>query len=73
MIMSSRFANTHSAALLKKPVPKAMTAILPAMRADAAATDKTKSDFSIFGDPLWGIAIVSGILFATLAALMAVG
>ena len=32
-----------------------------------------KSEFSIFGDPLWGIAIVSGILFAALAALMAVG
>jgi hypothetical protein len=44
------------------------------VRADAAATEEArKSEFSIFGDPLWGIAIATGILFATLAALMAVG
>jgi hypothetical protein len=31
----------------------------------------TESRFTILGDPLWGMAIVSGILLATLAALMA--
>jgi hypothetical protein len=41
---------------------------------DAAANDDSAaSGYSIFGDPLWGMAIATVILFAILAALMAVG
>lgn len=35
--------------------------------------DDERSDFSIFGDPLWGMAIISAVLFAVLAALIAAG
>jgi hypothetical protein len=37
----------------------------------AANDDKPKSEFSLYGDPLIGMAIASGILFAVLAALIA--
>ena len=42
------------------------------VRVEAAANDeRTKSGFSIYGDPLFGMAIASAILFAVLAALVA--
>ena len=71
--MSSRSRTTqHASPLSKKPVAKAI--VIPPPVRDAAANDESaESKFSIFGDPLWGIAIASGILFAALAALMAVG
>ena len=74
-MMSSRFTTTQrSPALRKKPAANAIAAVQPAVRGDAAANeDERTSEFSIFGDPLWGIAIASGILFAMLAALMAFG
>jgi hypothetical protein len=37
----------------------------------AANDDKPASVFSIYGDPLFGIAIASAIMFALLAALIA--
>jgi hypothetical protein len=74
-IMSSRLTTAQrSPALPKKPPAKVIAAVSPAVRADVAVDEEArKSEFSIFGDPLWGIAIASGILFATLVALMAVG
>jgi hypothetical protein len=45
-----------------------------AVRVEAAANDATPtSEFSFLGDPIFGIAIASVILFAFLAALMAFG
>ena len=72
--MNSRSAITkHSAASRKIPAATQVGA-LQAVRVDAAANDDTStSTFSIFGDPLWGIAIASGMLFALLAALIAFG
>jgi hypothetical protein len=74
-IMSSRFTVTQrSPALRKKPAANVIAAVRPAVRDDAAANgDVQTSEFSIFGDPLWGIAIAAGVLFAVLAALIAVG
>ena len=71
--MNSRVAAPkHSAASRKNPAATPVAAIRPAVRADATVNDDTPtSTFSIFGDPLWGMAIASGILFAVLAALIA--
>lgn len=70
--MTSRIkAPQRSPGLRQKP---AAIVVPRVARTDAVARAETrKSEFSIFGDPLWGIAIISGILFAALAALMAVG
>jgi hypothetical protein len=70
--MSSRLAVKPPAPAARKdlvavPIAKAP----PAARIDAAANDDAASTFSVFGDPLLGMAIGSGILFAVLAALMA--
>ena len=70
--MNSRFAATqHASASRQNPAANPVASVQPAVRENAAANDDTR--VSIFGDPLWGIAITSGILFAVLAALMAVG
>jgi hypothetical protein len=51
--------------------PDAAT-VKQAVSVDAAANDDTTtSSFAVFGDPLLGMAIASGILFAVLAALIA--
>ena len=72
--MTSRIkAPQHSLGPRQKPVA-IVDAVPRVARTDVVARAETrKSEFSIFGDPLWGIAIISGILFAALAALMAVG
>jgi hypothetical protein len=72
-IMSSRFADTRQFdASRKNPAATPVIDDRPAVRVDTAANDDTPtSAFTIFGDPLWGMAIVSGILFALLAALVA--
>jgi hypothetical protein len=49
-----------------------------AVRSEEPADDTVSGtgaapDFAIIGDPLWGIAIASVILFAALAALIAFG
>jgi hypothetical protein len=43
----------------------------PTAHADAAANDEELSRFSVIGDPLLGMAIGTIILFAVLAALVA--
>ncbi len=49
-----------------------VAAVPRAVRVDAAANDdRAPSTFSIFGDPLFGMAIGTGILFAVLAVLIA--
>jgi hypothetical protein len=40
---------------------------------EAPANDESTSEFSFFGDPLFGMAIASVILFVVLAALVALG
>jgi hypothetical protein len=72
MTMSSRFAAAqHSAAPRKDPAADA--GVQPAVRVDATANDTATSGFALSGDPLLGMAIASAILFAVLAALMALG
>ena len=49
-----------------------VAAVPQAVRMEAAANDDTAtSTFSVFGDPLFGMAIGTGILFAVLALLIA--
>ena len=61
----------------RKPVPPRIrqtpaAAVHTAVRVEAAANDdKPKTEFSVFGDPLFGMAIASVILLAVLAALIA--
>lgn len=70
--MNSRFAGTrHAPVRRKNPVANPAAGVQPGVRENAAAHDDTR--MSIFGDPLWGMAIASGILFAVLAALIAIG
>jgi hypothetical protein len=72
--MSSRFATTEHAAPSRKNFPATPIRMRPAVPADEAASDAAATPaFAIFGDPLWGIAIASIILFAVLAALIAFG
>ncbi len=72
--MSARLPVTkHSAASRKNLAATPVVGVRPAVRVDTAANDDTyTSGFRIFGDPLFGMAIASGILFAILAALIAV-
>jgi hypothetical protein len=71
--MSANLAATQqSAALRKSPAATPPAGVRSAVRLDAAANDDTPtSEFSIFGDPLWGMAIGSVIFFVVLAALIA--
>ena len=70
--MNPRFAVTQHAAESRKnraATPIVVRAVVPL---DEAANDATSIPaFRIFGDPLFGMAIASGILFAILAALIA--
>ena len=67
--MSSRFS------VKQRPASsRADPAAVPsaAVHSDTTVNDETPtSTFAIFGDPLWGMAIASGILFLVLAALIA--
>jgi hypothetical protein len=71
--MSSRFAvKQHSATPQKDFAATPVAGVQSAVRVEAAANDdKPRSEFRFFGDPMFGIAIASVILFAILAALMA--
>ena len=71
--MSSRSApKPHSAALQQKDAAVSNAGVQAAVRVEAAANeDEPTSGFSLLGDPLFGMAIATGILFAVLAALMA--
>jgi hypothetical protein len=70
--MNSRFpAIQHAPASRQNPAVNPVADVQPDVRENAAANDETRA--SIFGDPLWGMAIASGILFAVLAALIAIG
>ncbi len=70
--MNSRFAATqHAPVRRKNPAATPAASVQPGVRENAAANDDTR--MSIFSDPLWGMAIASGILFAILAALIAIG
>ena len=72
--MSTRSARKlHSAAAREKhaSVPGAVRSTV---RVETAANDdKPTEGFSFYGDPLFGMAIASVILFAVLAALVAIG
>ena len=71
--MSSRSALTpRAAAPRKKRVTVPVAGVQAAVRVEAAANvEKPTRKFSVFGDPLFGMAIASVIMFAVLAALMA--
>jgi hypothetical protein len=73
--MSSRFAVTQQPAPSRNnPAATSVAGVRTTIHAEAAANDDTAAAaFSVFGDPLFGMAIASGILFATLAALIAFG
>jgi hypothetical protein len=69
-IMSARFAaRQHTLASQKKAAARTGAIVVPAVRKDDAAADDQRP--SILRDPLWGMAIATGILFAVLAALIA--
>ncbi len=70
--MNSRFAATqHAPVPRKNPAANPAANVQPRVHENAAADEDTR--MSIFSDPLWGMAIASGILFAVLAALIAIG
>lgn len=71
--MRSRSALTlHSAAPGKSRATAPAAGVQSQVRAEAAADDdQSTSEFSIHGDPLFGMAIASLIMFAVLAALVA--
>ena len=71
--MSSALVKTkHSAAAAKELAATPIVRVPQAVRVDAAANDDSAtSTFAVAGDPLLGMAIASGILFAVLAALIA--
>ena len=71
--MSSALVKTkHSAAATKELAATPIVHVPQAVRVDAAANDDSAtSTFSVVGDPLLGMAIASGVLFAVLAALIA--
>jgi hypothetical protein len=79
-IMSSRSAAKTQRFVPPQPHPGAVhKAARPAVRLaqgapgteQRATSAATRPVFAILGDPLWGMAIASGILFAALAALVA--
>jgi hypothetical protein len=66
------FSTKHSAASLSNSAANSVARLRSAEHVDATANDHAqKSGFAIIGDPLFGMAIVSGMLFAMLAALIA--
>jgi hypothetical protein len=70
--MSSRFAATQHAAASPPKNAATPVAAPPAVRRDETAGEVApRSAFAIFGDPLWGMAIATIILFAIFAALVA--
>jgi len=71
--MSSHPIVTVQSARARKTRAATRVAAVPqAVGVEAAANDDTAtSTFSVFGDPLFGMAIGTGILFAALAALIA--
>jgi hypothetical protein len=69
--MNSRSAANHHAPVSgQNHAADPVADVPPGAREHAAAND---SRISIFSDPLWGMAIATGILFAVLAALIAIG
>jgi hypothetical protein len=72
--MSSRSAIVHAAGPRTKQVKLPVAGHSPPVRAEAAANDdKPTSEFSFYSDPLFGMAAATVILFAVLAALIALG
>ena len=70
--MRSRFAVTQRSGASPKNPAAIPVGGVPPVRVDSAANDDTPTaGFTIVGDPLWGMAIASAILFAILAALIA--
>lgn len=69
--MSTRSASTQHARSSRDPAAHRAAGLQSAVRQDAATEDDTRA--SIFNDPLWGMAIATGILFAVLGALIAIG
>jgi hypothetical protein len=64
----------HSAAPRTKHVEIPAAGRSSPVHVEAAANDdKPTSEFSVYGDPLFGMAIATVILFAVFAALMALG
>ncbi|HEX5048834.1 MAG TPA: hypothetical protein VFX89_17100 [Gammaproteobacteria bacterium] len=72
--MSSRSALTsHSAPPREERAGPAAGAQSKVSVETAANDDESTSGFSLYGDPLFGMAIATGILFALLAAFGALG
>ncbi len=72
--MSSPLVKTQrSAAATKALAPTPVVHVPQAVRVEDAAAndDSATSTFTVVGDPLLGMAIATGILFAALAALIA--
>jgi hypothetical protein len=71
--MSSRSAlELDSHALRKKGATAPSAGVQSTVPVEAAANDdKPTTGFSVFSDPLFGMAIATGIVFAALAALVA--
>jgi hypothetical protein len=66
------FSTKHSAASLSNSAANPVARARPAEHPDAVANEHAQtSGFAIIGDPLFGMAILSGMLFAILAALIA--
>ena len=62
-------------AVTQRPAaPRKNVAVRPTVPVAEAASDAAPPlSFAIFGDPLWGMAIATVILFAIFAALVAFG
>ena len=64
----------REAAPREKRVSAPVAGVRSALPVETAANDdKPTEKFSVYGDPLFGMAIATVILFAVLAALMALG
>jgi hypothetical protein len=74
-IMNPRFAaRQDSAASRTSSAAGSVAGARSFVRVDAAANDNTvKSRFENFNDPLWGLAVATGIFFALIAAFVASG
>jgi hypothetical protein len=72
-VMTKRFAAIQHAAAEREKRAASSAGSTPGARENAVRDEERASDFSIFGDPLWGMAIISAALFAVLAALIAAG
>jgi hypothetical protein len=71
--MSSALVKTkHSAEATKELAATPIVHVPQTVRVDTAANDDSAtSTFAVAGDPLFGMAMASGILFAVLAVLIA--